>query len=74
VIVSSDADFGALLALRHLAKPSFVLLRSADHLTSRQQADLLLANLPALADDLEAGATATFARGRLRVRRLPIEP
>lgn len=74
VIVSADADFAALLALGHLSKPSFVLLRSADHLTSREQADLLLANLSAVADDLEGGAIVTFARGRLRVRRLPIEP
>ena len=74
VIVSADADFAALLALGHLAKPSFVLLRSADHLTSSEQAGLLLANLAAVSDDLEGGAIVTFARGRLRVRRLPIEP
>jgi predicted nuclease of predicted toxin-antitoxin system len=74
VIVSADADFAALLALGHLCKPSFVLLRSADHLTATQQADLLLANLSAVADDLERGAIVTFARGRLRVRPLPMEP
>lgn len=74
VIVSADADFAALLALGHLAKPSFVLLRSADHLTPSEQADLLLANLRAVGDDLKGGAIVTFARGRLRVRRLPIEP
>jgi predicted nuclease of predicted toxin-antitoxin system len=74
VIVSADADFAALLALGHLSKPSFLLLRSADHLTPTQQAGLLLVNLPAVADDLEHGAIVTTARGRLRVRRLPIEP
>jgi len=74
VIVSADADFAALLALGHLSKPSLILLRSADHLTPSQQADLLLANLPAVADDLERGAIVTTARGRLRVRQLPIEP
>ncbi|MBW3668484.1 MAG: hypothetical protein KY443_04650 [Actinobacteria bacterium] len=74
MIVSADADFAALLALGHLSKPSFILLRSADHLTSSQQADLLLANLSPVSDDLEGGAIVTFARGRLRVRRLPIEP
>lgn len=74
VIVSADADFAALLALGHLSKPSFVLLRSADHLTSSEQADLLLANLSAVAEDLDGGAIVSFARGRLRVRRLPIEP
>lgn len=74
VIVSADADFAALLALGHLSKPSFVLLRSADHLTSSEQAGLLLRNLAAVSDDLDAGAIVTFARGRFRVRRLPIEP
>ena len=74
VIVSADADFTALLALGHLSKPSFILLRSADHLTPAQQAELLLANLSAVADDLERGAIVTTARGRLRVRQLPIEP
>jgi predicted nuclease of predicted toxin-antitoxin system len=74
VIVSADADFGALLALGHLAKPSFVLMRSADHLTPTEQADVLLANLAAVAQDLERGAIVTNARGRLRIRHLPIEP
>ena len=74
VIITADADFAALLALGHLSKPSLVLLRSADHLTPTQQAGLLLTNLPAVADDLERGAIVTTARGRLRIRQLPIEP
>lgn len=71
MIVSGDADFAALLALGHLAVVRPVAV--ADHLTSSRQADLLLANLSAVNDDLEVGAIVTFARGRLRVRRLPIE-
>jgi hypothetical protein len=47
-----------------------VLLRSADHLTPDQQADLLLANLEAVAEDLAAGAVVSLAQGHLRVRRL----
>jgi len=35
---------------------------------------LLKANLPAVADDLEAGAIVTIARGRMRIRSLPIVP
>jgi predicted nuclease of predicted toxin-antitoxin system len=50
------------------------LLRSADRLTSDQQAALLAANPPAVADDLEAGAIVTIARGRMRIRSLPIFP
>jgi predicted nuclease of predicted toxin-antitoxin system len=55
VIVSADCDFGEMLgASRGATRPSVVLLRSADRLTSDEQAALLAANLPAAAVDLEA--------------------
>jgi predicted nuclease of predicted toxin-antitoxin system len=73
IIVSADADFGTLLALRGLSKPSFVLLRSADHLSPDQQA-LLIGNLQRVGDELVRGAIVTLGRGRVRVRQLPIEP
>ncbi|MGH3923502.1 MAG: DUF5615 family PIN-like protein [Pseudonocardiaceae bacterium] len=72
-IISADADFGTLLALGGHEQPSVVLLRSADQLTPAGQADLLVANLPAVTDDLLGGAIVTFARGRARVRLLPIK-
>jgi len=37
-----------------------------------QHARLLLANLDAIADELDTGAVVTFSRDRIRVRRLPI--
>ena len=74
VIVSADADFAALLALGQLSQPSLVLLRSADHLTPARQGDLILASLAAVGDELERGAIVTLARGRVRVRALPIVP
>lgn len=75
VIVSADSDFGELLAAsRGATRPSVVLLRSADRLTPDEQAALLAANLPVVADDLEAGAVVTIARGRMRIRSLPIVP
>jgi predicted nuclease of predicted toxin-antitoxin system len=75
VIVSADSDFGELLATRHGAtRPSVVLLRSADRLTPDEQAALLAANVPVVAGDLEAGAIVTIARGRMRIRSLPIVP
>ena len=75
VIVSADSDFGELLAsTRGATRPSVILLRSADRFTSDEQAALLAANLPAVADDLEAGAMVTIARGRMRIRSLPIVP
>ena len=73
VIISHDTDFGTLLAARRQVKPSFILVRSSDPLTADDVAGLLLANLDAVTDDLAAGAIVTFARGRLRVRRLPLD-
>lgn len=72
VILSADTDFTTMLALRELTSPSLVLLRSADHLSPAQQADLVLANIVSVADELRAGAVVTIARGRLRVRPLPM--
>ena len=72
VLLTADADFGALLALGSLASPSVLLLRSADHMRPSEQAELIAANLPSISEDLESGAIATLARDRLRVRQLPI--
>lgn len=73
VIVSADSDFGELMATsRGAARPSVVLLRSADRLTPDQQAALLAANLPAVAAGLKEGALVSIARGRLRIRSLPV--
>lgn len=73
VIVSEDTDFGALLARSGAQLPSFLLLRGAEPLRPEDQAALLLANLGAVEDDLARGAVVVFARGRVRVRPLPIE-
>jgi predicted nuclease of predicted toxin-antitoxin system len=72
VLLTADADFGALLALGSLASPSVLLLRSADHLRPEEQAKLIAANLPSISEDLEKGAIAALTRDRLRIRQLPI--
>jgi predicted nuclease of predicted toxin-antitoxin system len=72
VLLTADADFGALLALGSLASPSVLLLRSADHLRPDEQAELIAANLPSISEDLERGVIASLTRERLRVRELPI--
>lgn len=72
VLLTADSDFGALLALGSLASPSVLLLRSADHLRPSEQAELIAANLPQIAEDLEKGAIVSLTRDRLRVRELPI--
>jgi len=72
IILSADADFAMLLAVGRRREPSFILLRSADRLTPEQQAKLILANLDAVAADLQSGAVVTIGRGHLRVRTLPM--
>ena len=42
VVISGDADFGMLLATRHAARPSLILIRSADRLTPDEQSTLLI--------------------------------
>jgi hypothetical protein len=50
-----------------------ILVRSADPLTTTQIAALIIDNLDTMGSDLIAGAIVTFARGRLRSRRLPLQ-
>jgi len=72
VIVSADTDFGTLLAQSGASSPSVLLLRLRSPRRARLLADLLLANLDAVADDLDAGAIVVVEDERVRVRRLPI--
>ncbi len=69
--MSSDTDFGALLARFDRTRPSFVLLRHGNELTPDAQADLLLTALVDAAAELEAGAVVSVSPGHLRARRLP---
>ena len=71
VVVSSDTDFGALLARHNRTSPSFVLIRHMNELTPDGQADLLIAAIGEAEPEIEAGAVVSIARGRIRVRRLP---
>jgi predicted nuclease of predicted toxin-antitoxin system len=71
IIVSADTDFGALLAARGTSKPSFVLLR-CNIRRPDEQAAMLVANLPALAEMLAKGAIAVVEDHRIRIRHLPI--
>lgn len=73
-IITADSDFGTMLALASATGPSVIHLRSADHMKPDEQAELLLANLPNIEEQLVNGAIATFARGRLRIKTLPIIP
>ncbi|MDH4119159.1 MAG: DUF5615 family PIN-like protein [Acidimicrobiia bacterium] len=72
VIVTADTDFPTLVALRSMTTPSVVLMRAVADLTVDRHIDLLLTNLPTVADDLRSGAIVTISPERIRIRDLPI--
>ena len=53
VLVTADTDFSMPLAARRAARPSVVLLRHVAELRPDAHADLLVANLPAVMDELQ---------------------
>lgn len=73
VIISADSDFATMLALTGMTAPSLVLLRSAEHLNPTEQAYLLLANLPAVLQDLDSGYVVSMSRNHLHGKSLPIQ-
>lgn len=72
VVVSSDTDFGALLAAQRAMGPSMVLTREIEAYPASEIAELLLAALEVAAEVLEEGAIIVVARQDVRVRRLPL--
>ncbi len=72
VVVSSDTDFGALLALREATAPSVILFRGVSPKRAEEQVTLILASLPAIETAPQRGAIVILERHRLRLRELPI--
>lgn len=70
-LISVDTDFGELLAIGRHSGPSVILLRRAPHRPD-EQADLLLAALDQLHDDIAVGAIVVLTQDRARIRHLPI--
>ncbi len=71
VVITSDTDFGAILAKRNTLKPSVVLFRREVAHNALDQFELLIANLTQIESYLLAGAIVVFDAGRVRVRNLP---
>ncbi len=74
VVVTADTDFSMLLALRRASSPSVILLRRVSELSPDEHGRLLLANLPAILDDLTRGVVVSLSPTRLAIRQLPIAP
>lgn len=72
VIISSDTDFGMLLAAQRASSPSVVLTREVSTLPASDLAKVLLMNLETFAADLEAGAIVAISPRGIRIRRLPL--
>ena len=72
VLVSADTDFGALLSRSGAKFPSVLLVRRPVGRRAAEQAATILANLPTVAEDLEAGAIVVLTDEWVRIRRRPM--
>ena len=71
VVLTSDLDFGAILAVTNGNKPSVVQLR-ADNLTHTMIGKQVISALHQLQRELESGALVTIETERTRLRILPL--
>src|SRR4029079_7982109 len=72
IVVSADADFGTLLAVRSSQQPSVIQFRGEGSRKPAPLARTRLANLPQLVDALENASIVRCEPARVRVRALPI--
>jgi predicted nuclease of predicted toxin-antitoxin system len=71
ILLTSDLDFGYLMAKGHAALPSIVLFRLPD-MTPGRVSEQLLSVIELHAADLAAGAFVVVTEASVRVRRLPM--
>jgi predicted nuclease of predicted toxin-antitoxin system len=72
VVISTDTDFGTLLASRTVSAPSIIQFRGPGSRRPNALARAILTNLPQVSASLEAGSIVTLEPNRVRVRALPI--
>lgn len=71
VLVTTDTDFGAILALSGAPVPSVLLLRGVGD-TVDERVIAISQALAVIEDDLATGAIVVLERDRVRIRTLPI--
>lgn len=71
VLVTTDTDFGTILALTGAAGPSVVLLRGLSDSAPKRVA-VIINVLPRIESVLSEGAVVVIEEDRYRVRYLPI--
>lgn len=74
ILISSDTDFGELLAKTNAGAPTLILFRRQGQRRAVDLVGLLEANLDTVAEDLNSGAIVVIDADRIRVRRLPLRP
>lgn len=71
IVVTLDADFHALLALRQMEKPSVIRIR-VEGLKAEDFSSLLRKVLEECREDLTSGALISVTDTQIRVRRMPL--
>lgn len=72
VLVTTDTDFGTILALTGAAGPNVLLLRGVGD-SAAERVAAILDVLPRVEYELSLGAVVVIEEGRYRVRYLPID-